>query len=83
MPQKTKFHVEAIWDAEFNVWRSQTDIEGLVIETDTLEAFEEVLEDVAVDLIIANHWGGSIDPDKALSELIPTIVWKKPATEAA
>ena len=58
MPQKTKFTVEALWDAEHRVSRSKSDIEGLVIEATTLEDFEEVLQDSAIELILANHWDG-------------------------
>ncbi|MCQ8184014.1 DUF1902 domain-containing protein [Parvularcula maris] len=82
MDQRTKFTVEAFWDPEAQVWCSNSDIIGLVIETDTLDEFEEVLADAAFDLIVANHWGGGIDPTRSLQELMPTIVFKRPAEAA-
>ena len=50
-----RFHVTAFWDPEAKVWCSETDIRGLVIETATLDEFEEVMNDLAPDMIEANH----------------------------
>ena len=36
------FYVKAIWDPEAEVWCSESDIPGLVIETATLAEFEAV-----------------------------------------
>ena len=52
---KRTFTVEAIWDNEAQVFYAQSDIEGLHIETSSLEAFEEVIVDAAPELIMANH----------------------------
>lgn len=52
---KRVFTVEAIWDDEAKVFYSESDISGLHIETKTLEEFEEVMNDVAAELIVANH----------------------------
>lgn len=49
------FYVRALWDDEVKRYYSDSDIHGLNIETDTIEEFEEVLKDVAIDLVFANH----------------------------
>ncbi|WP_165215168.1 DUF1902 domain-containing protein [Affinirhizobium pseudoryzae] len=49
------YSVKALWDDEAKVFYSESDIEGLHIEAPTIEAFEEVLFDAAVELIVANH----------------------------
>lgn len=77
------FTVEATWDDEAGVWVAETDIIGLAIEAETLDAFEEAMSELAIDCIVANHWGGSIPADQPLSAVIPTILWKRPTVEAA
>jgi hypothetical protein len=49
------FFVRAIWDDEAQVYVSESDIKGLHIETKTLDEFKQVLDDVAVELILTNH----------------------------
>lgn len=49
------YTVKAVWDAEAGVWISQSDIIGLHIEAPTLDEFEDVLADVAGELVAANH----------------------------
>ncbi len=49
------FHVQPVWDSEVNRWYCKSDIRGLAIETDTLEEFEELVVELAGDLIVANH----------------------------
>lgn len=47
--------VIASYDAEAAVWYVQaSDIPGLNVEAETLEAFREVVEDVAPELVAAN-----------------------------
>ncbi|MGB6230321.1 MAG: DUF1902 domain-containing protein [Litorimonas sp.] len=79
---KRTFTIRALWDDEVSRWYSQSDIDGLHIETDTLDEFEAVINEHAADLILANH----VRPDdlrtKPLLELIPAIVWQKPAERA-
>lgn len=48
------FYVKALWDSDAQVYYSQSNIAGLHIETDTLHDFEEVMMDVAPELIYAN-----------------------------
>ncbi len=52
---KRTFTVAARWDDEAGVYYSESDIEGLHIETATVEEFEAVMREVAADLIMANH----------------------------
>ena len=49
-----KFKVTATWDSEANVFTSQSDIPGLVVEADTFEELIEVVEALASDVISAN-----------------------------
>ncbi|MGF9562736.1 DUF1902 domain-containing protein [Neorhizobium sp. JUb45] len=52
---KRSFFVHAIWDDEAKVFYSESDIDGLHIEAPTMDVFEEVVLDVAADMIAANH----------------------------
>lgn len=49
------FRVKAVWDAEAEVFYSQSDIEGLHIEAATLDEFEVIMLDVTPELIMVNH----------------------------
>ncbi|MBN9305596.1 MAG: hypothetical protein BGO82_03790 [Devosia sp. 67-54] len=77
------FYVRALWDDDVKRWYSESDIHGLAIETDTLDEFEEVLFDVAADLIIANHFSKDDIASMPLRELMPAIVWERPREKAA
>lgn len=48
------FYVKATWDAEASVWYSESDIPGLVLQTDTLEEFEDLIRHFAPDLLASN-----------------------------
>ena len=52
---KRTFFVKALWDADAKVFYSESDTEDLHIEADTVEQFEDVMFDTAIDLIVANH----------------------------
>ncbi len=49
------FYIKTFWDDESKVLYSESDISGLHIETATLEEFEDIMKDLAVDMITANH----------------------------
>jgi len=49
------FRVKAVWDAQAEVFYSESDIEGLHIEAATLDEFEAIMLDVAPELIMVNH----------------------------
>ena len=53
------FRVKAVWDAQAEVFYSESDIEGLHIEAATLDEFEAILLDVAPELIMVNHRSAS------------------------
>jgi hypothetical protein len=80
---KRSFYVRALWDDEVHRWYSESDINGLHIETDTLDEFEEVMKDVAVDLIFANHISSEEVANTPIKELTPTIIWQRPQDKAA
>ena len=68
------FRVNALWDAEAQVYYSESDIEGLYIEGATLEEFEAVLLDVAPELIATNYSLPPTADTQTIKDLIPTIV---------
>ena len=48
------FLVTATWDAETQVFTSQSDIPGLVVEAETFEEFVELVRGLAPEVIAAN-----------------------------
>ena len=75
---KRTFFIRAVWDEDAGVFYSESDIEGLHIEAETLDEFEKVMTEEAVDLIVANHISKPDFADKPLRELIPAILWQRP-----
>ncbi|HEV7228002.1 DUF1902 domain-containing protein [Brevundimonas sp.] len=49
-----QFYVKALWDADASVWFSETDIPGLVLQTETLAEFEDLIRHFAPDLLASN-----------------------------
>ena len=49
------FFVKAVWDDETRVFVSESNIKGLHIEAETIDEFEEVMNDIAGDLLASNH----------------------------
>lgn len=56
MSTKRNFYVTAIWDEEAGIYYSESDIIGLHIEAETIEEFEQVIDEFAAELIIENHF---------------------------
>lgn len=75
---KRTFSVAALWDDEAKVFYSESDIKGLHIEAKTIEEFEEIMQDVAVELIVANHLTAPEIATRPLKDLIPAILWQRP-----
>jgi hypothetical protein len=80
---KRTFYVRALWDEAARVYYSESDIIGLHIEVPTIEEFEAVMNDVAADLIIANHYSAADLVNLPLRELVPAIIWQRPQPVAA
>ncbi len=80
---KRTFFVKAVWDAEAEVFYSESDIDGLHIEASTVDAFEDVLFDAAIDLIVANHMSATDIAGTPIRDLIPAILWERPASVPA
>ncbi|MCY4154929.1 MAG: DUF1902 domain-containing protein [Gammaproteobacteria bacterium] len=78
---KRSFMVKAVWDDEANVFYSESDIEGLHIEAVTIAEFEQIMMEVAPDLIVANHLSAPEIAAHPLKDLIPAILWQRPPTE--
>jgi hypothetical protein len=51
---KQNFKVTAIWDEEAEVFTSQSNIPGLVVEADTFEEFVSLVEALAPEMLQAN-----------------------------
>jgi Domain of unknown function (DUF1902) len=79
---KRTFYVRAVWDAEVNKYYTESDILGLAIETNTLDEFEEVMNDVAIDLIMSNHMSADDLVSNSIRDLVPTIIWQRPQEKA-
>lgn len=77
---KRKYFVTAVWDEDAQVFYSESDIEGLHIEADTMEEFESVMVELAPDLIITNHLSPDEIGEVPLRELIPSIVLRSSAS---
>jgi len=80
---KRTFYVRAIWDEEAQVYYSETDIFGLNIETKALDEFEEVMNALALELIMNNHLETHDLVSKPLRDWVPTIIWQRPLEKAA
>lgn len=80
---RRSFSVEAIWDIEAGVYYAKTDIIGLSIEASTLDEFEQVLNEFAAELIIANHMTEEELASSSIKELMPLIIWQRPVAIAA
>lgn len=78
---KRTFFVKAVWDAEARAYVCESDIIGLHIETASLDEFEDILKEVAPELIVANHLSAAELAEKLYQDLIPTIVWQRPNEE--
>ena len=75
---KRSYVVTAVWDADAQIFYSESDIKGLHIEANTLEAFEALVVDLAPDLIIENHLSPVELDTIPLREMIPSIVIRRP-----
>lgn len=54
------FFVKPIWDEEAKVFYSESDIEGLYIEAESLPEFNEIATDIARGVVEANHKPGTV-----------------------
>lgn len=80
---KRVFRVKAVWDAEAEVFYSQSDIDGFHIEATDLDEFEAIMMDVAPELIVLNHRTAAENGECSLKESIPVILWQYRETENA
>lgn len=75
---KRTFRVKAVWDDEAKVFYSESDIEGLHIEAATLDQFEEIMMDEAIDMIISNHMSAADIASRSFKDIAPAIIWQRP-----
>lgn len=75
---KISFFVRAKYDEEAKVFFSESNIDGLHIETETIDEFEAVLRELAPELIITNHISRSDLTKVSFADMIPTILYQAP-----
>lgn len=75
---KCTFFDRAVWDDEVNVWYSETDIEGLIINAKDLNEFEEVMNEFAGDRVLENHWRRGQVPEEMINKTVPIILSQGP-----
>jgi hypothetical protein len=80
---KRAFHVTAVWDDEAQVYVADSDVIGLHIETSSIDEFEEIMLDVAPELIVANHLTAEDIAGKPYKDLVPAIFWQRPVEKSA
>ena len=74
---KRNYVVKAIWDDEAKVFYSESDIVGLHVEAETLEEFQRIMRENALELILENHIKPQELVKKKIADLIPTIFWER------
>ncbi len=79
---KRTYFVRAVWDDEAKTYYSESDILGLHIEAKTLNEFEDVMNDLALEFIMDNHLDAHDLVSKPLREWVPTILWQRPPENA-
>lgn len=75
------FTIAAIWDDEAKVFYSKSDIKGLHIEAGTIEEFEGVMSDLAIEMIVDNHISVEDLAKKSMRDLVPAILWRRPEND--
>jgi len=80
---KRTFRVTAVWDEEAGVYVAESDIVGLHIEAATIDEFEDLMMDVAPELIVANHITAEELAGTPYKDLVPAILWQRPADRRA
>lgn len=78
MAIKRSYVVNARWDEDAQVFWSDSDIRGLHIEAATLEEFEELVGELAPDLIFENHLQRDELATTPPKDLIPSVVLRTP-----
>jgi len=58
-------------------------VPDLIPNLERLDEFEEVLKDVAADLVFANHISAEEMASTPIKDLVPAIVWERPRDQAA
>lgn len=74
-----RFTVRAVYDDEAGVFYTQSDIVGLHVEAKTLEDVEDLVLSLAPELIVANHLTKPDLVGRSIADLIPMIVFERPA----
>ncbi len=55
-----RYHVDARWDSDAQVWTSNSDVPGLVIETSTLAEFEALMRELVPEMLADHGQDGAV-----------------------
>ncbi len=80
---KRTYRVEAVWDDEAKVYYAKSEIDGLAIEAPTLDEFEEIMLELAPELIVVNHVLQRGLANQPMKDLVPTLLWQRPPEDLA
>jgi len=80
---KRTYRVEAVWDDEAKVYYSKSEVDGLAIEAATLDEFEEIMLELAPELIMVNHVLQPGLANRPMKDLVPTLLWQRPEPDLA
>ena len=72
------FRIRPVWDADAQVYFAQSDIEGLHVEATTVEEFETIVVEEALDLILSNHVSAAELRNRPVRDLVPAIILERP-----
>ncbi|MEM1302377.1 MAG: DUF1902 domain-containing protein [Pseudomonadota bacterium] len=75
-----RFYVQPIWDAEAEVWITESNIEGLHLEAKSLPEFNDLVQEFAGELILANHMSDAEITRDTIGTSIPTVVIQQPGS---
>ena len=67
------YTVTTVWDDEAQVFYCESDTEGLHLEADTLDEFQRLIAEHALELVIANHLKARDIVRMSLVDFVPAI----------
>ena len=72
------FIVKALWDEDAGVFYSESDIDGVHIEAKSLKEFEDIMMELAPDLILAKRFSQRDNSKLPLADMISAISLQVP-----
>ena len=69
------FYIRPIWDDEAKIYYSDSNIIGLHLEARSIDELFAIADEVAIDLVLANHISQDDIFAKPLKEMISTMCY--------